>query len=493
MAARFDGLNQSGPLDVLVIGGGIVGSGVARDAAMRGLSTILVEARDFAFGTSGRSSRLLHGGLRYLAQGRVGLVREASREKMTLARIAPHLAAPLPFVFPTYAGTQWKRWKLSIGVKIYDLLCGQTNLGRSGTLSPEAAAQLLPGLSTNGLTGAVRYFDGLTCDARLVLDTLRSASNAGATVFNYAAASEPAFAGDNWSCRITDEETGEVGQVRSRVIVNAAGAWADKLPPSRAALRLTKGVHLVIDRSRLPIPEAVVMTDGGRILFAIPWGDRVILGTTDTDYAGPLDNPGCTHDDIAYVLGIVNRTFPAASITPADMISAWSGIRPLIADPNGKPSDISRAHQIRETQPGWIDVTGGKLTTYRLMAEQTVDVIRQRLGIASLRPCETATQPLLGPGNTGFSGIIPPAVSAEAVHHYCDQEWARHLDDVMIRRAGWHDARTDRLAVAETVSKSMAARLGWTADRLAAEYQRFRHMTETAAPHWTTFPANHCS
>ncbi|MDB5325193.1 MAG: glpD, partial [Phycisphaerales bacterium] len=378
--------------------------------------------------------------------------------------------------------------KLSIGVKLYDLLCGQSNLGRSGTLTPQAAAQLLPGLATEGLTGAVRYFDGLSSDARLVLDTLRSASLAGATVLNYAAASEPEYVDGEWVCRLLDEETGEAGRVQARVIVNAAGAWADRFPPSRAALRLTKGVHLVIDRSRLAIPEAVVMTDGGRILFAIPWGDRVILGTTDTDYAGPLENPDCTAEDISYVLSIVNRTFPAAAITPADMISAWSGIRPLIADPNGKPSDISRAHQIRETQPGWIDVTGGKLTTYRLMAEQTVDLIRHRLARTSLRACETADHVLLPPGDTAFSGIVPPEVSREAVLHYCHQEWARHLDDVMIRRAGWHNARPDSLAVAERVSQWMAESYGWSAMQLSAEHARYRHMTESVAPQWTPLP-----
>ena len=189
IAARcrtIDRMRTGGPLDVLVVGGGIVGSGVARDAAMRGLRTALVDRFDFAFGTSSRSSRLLHGGLRYLAQGRIGLVREASVEKVVLHRIAPHLAVPLPFIFPTRRGTEWKKWKLSIGVKMYDLLCSGRNLGKSTRMSTGEVLSVLPQLNPENLTGAVRYFDGMTNDARLVLDSLRSAEAAGAALINYA-------------------------------------------------------------------------------------------------------------------------------------------------------------------------------------------------------------------------------------------------------------------------------------------------------------------
>src|SRR4051812_39331626 len=214
--------NEQNTVDVLIIGGGIVGSGVARDAAMRGLSTMLVDAHDFAFGTSSRSSRLLHGGLRYLAQGRVGLVREASHEKMTISQIAPHLGTPLPFVFPTYKGTEWKRWKLRIGVKMYDWLCGKSNLGKSSGLSRTEALQLLPQLERGNLTGGVRYFDGFTSDARLVLDTLRSAAAHGATLLNYAALVSAERRGDTWECRVEDAHTGETRIVRAKVVINAA-------------------------------------------------------------------------------------------------------------------------------------------------------------------------------------------------------------------------------------------------------------------------------
>ncbi|MDB5296899.1 MAG: glycerol-3-phosphate dehydrogenase [Phycisphaerales bacterium] len=486
-----------GPVDVLVIGGGIVGSGVARDAAMRGLSTLLVDRYDFAFGTSSRSSRLLHGGLRYLAQGRVGLVHEASTEKVTLSKIAPHLASPLPFVFPTYKRDGWPRWKLRVGVKLYDLLCGGRNLGKSRGLSPTAAAGLLPGLRTDQLTGGVRYYDGLTNDARLVLDTLRSAAAAGATVLNYLSLTSAERRGDLWHCHLTDADGGRRLTVQARTVVNAAGAWATQLPSSRVRLRLTKGVHVVVEKHRLPAAEAVVMTDGTRILFVIPWGDRTILGTTDTDYDGPLESPDCTAEDVAYVLKITNRTFPAAGLTPADVISAWSGLRPLIADPKGKPSDVSRAHQILDGEPGWLDVAGGKLTTYRLMAEQAVDRVATYLG-RTTPACRTAAEPILTTAansgsppagdataaDAGFSGVVPPAVSESAVAHFCRREWGRHLDDVMIRRTSWRYYHRDHLEVAARVADWMAAALGWTPERTAAELDRYREMTAPLAATW---------
>ena len=212
--------------DVLAIGGGIVGAGVARDAAMRGLRVGLVEQHDFAFGTSSRTSRLLHGGLRYLAQGRLKLVYQASHEKRTLHRIASHLAEPLAFLFPTYRGTQWPLWKLRIGVRLYDWLCGGQNLGPSAALGRDETLGLLPGLAEESLTGAVRYFDGLTNDARLVLDTLRSAADHGAVVANYTRLEEASPGAGGWVCRVRDTESGRGFEVRSRSVVNATGPWA---------------------------------------------------------------------------------------------------------------------------------------------------------------------------------------------------------------------------------------------------------------------------
>src|SRR5215207_7675264 len=260
------------PLDILIVGGGIVGAGIARDAAMRGLRVALVEQHDFAFGTSSRSSRLLHGGLRYLAQGRIGLVREASVEKKIIHHIAPHLAQPLPFIFPTYRGNRdWILWQLKIGVKLYDLLCGGTNFAPSTWLKQSDVLEKVPGLSGTGLAGAVRYYDGFTNDARLVLDTLRSAANHGALLLNYCRFNNAA-SGARWNCAVEDVAGGVTFEIQSSTVVNATGPWAGGLAHSSVKLRLTKGIHLVIDRARLPVVDTVVLTEGKRILFVIPWG-----------------------------------------------------------------------------------------------------------------------------------------------------------------------------------------------------------------------------
>jgi glycerol-3-phosphate dehydrogenase len=256
-------------------------------------------------------------------------------------------------------------------------------------------------------------------------------------------------------------------------VVNATGPWSPTLPQSSIRLRPTKGVHLVIDRGRLPVPDAVVMTDGPRILFAIPWGQRVILGTTDTDYDGPLESPRTEPDDIAYVLGIVNRTFPRAGLDRGDVRATWAGLRPLIADAQGRPSDISRAHEIHVPRPGWIDVAGGKLTTYRLIAEQVVDRALRELNVKA-SPCRTAKEPLLPSPAVAHSGIVPPEPSPECVRHYCTDEWAVHLDDVMTRRTGWRYYRDDASAVAEQVAGWMAEVLGWDAARTRSELAQYR-------------------
>ena len=468
------------PLDVLVIGGGIVGAGMARDAALRGLRTGLVEQRDFASGTSSRSSRLLHGGIRYLAQGRIGLVWEASREKTVLERIAPHLSQPLAFLFPTRTGTNWPRWQLSIGVRLYDLLCGVRYLGRSSSLSRRRMIEQLPGLTADGLTGGVRYFDALTNDSRLVLDTVRSAAKAGAMVHNYVRLDDARQEDGQWICQLTDLRDQSSHVVHARTVINATGPWSDRLPNSKTSLRLTKGIHLVVEARRLPVPDAVVITEGDRILFVIPWGDRVILGTTDTDYHGPLDEPACDEADVAYVLRHVNAAFPPAELGAGDIVSRWSGLRPLVASSSGKPSDISRRHEISMSHPGWWDVTGGKLTTYRAMGEEAVDAV-----VAYLRktaaPCRTATTPLLGPEELGWgSGILPPPVSAEVVQHYCRAEWARHLDDVMIRRTSWRHYHRNQLELADQVAGWMATELGWSDDELRAELAQYRRLVGAA-------------
>lgn len=467
------------PLDLLVIGGGIVGAGIARDAAMRGLRVGLVEQHDFAFGTSSRSSRLLHGGLRYLAQGRVGLVREASIEKTILHRIAPHLSDPLPFLFPTYRHNRhWPLWQLRIGIKLYDLLCAGRNLGKSTSLDTRAILEKVPALNPIGLTGAVRYYDGFTNDTRLTLDTLRSAARNGAQLLNYCRYENASRTG-RWRCRLKDRFGGGEFNVEAQAVVNATGPWAATLPHSQVKLHLTKGVHVVVERARLPVPETVVMGEEKRILFAIPWGERTILGTTDTDYAGPIDDVRPDSGDIACLLRVTNRYFHGAKLRAEDVISCWAGLRPLIADGNRDPSDISRSHLIRTPEPGWWDVAGGKLTTYRLMAQQTVDrviaFLRGQGTGKTFHACGTASEPLLPPGETqALSGVLPPAMNRGVVEHYIENEWALHLDDVMVRRTKWHFYLPDAAALARQVADWMGEMLNWNAERRSAELEHYQ-------------------
>jgi glycerol-3-phosphate dehydrogenase len=358
---------------------------------------------------------------------------------------------------------------------------------------------MLPGIRAEHLTGAVRYFDGFTSDARLVIDTLRSAARHGAIVLNYCELREAAMDGPGWRCGVRDIVAGADIDVKARCVVNATGPWAALIPHSRLRLRLTKGVHLVIDSARstafrrlcgFPAETgtagdsgqadcsrhfAVVMTAGDRILFAIPWGERVILGTTDTDYAGPPENVAADAGDVAYILDIVNRHFPDAALSSADVIRTWAGVRPLIATGHGGPSDISRAHQILMPEPGWFDVAGGKLTTYRRIAEQVVDRVVEHAGPGAGQ-CRTAVEPLLlREPDPASSGIVPPPMHAELVEHYCRDEWAIHLEDVMVRRAGWHYYHSDALidAHATRVATWMAAVHGWDTARQAEELARY--------------------
>lgn len=466
----------AGPLDLLVIGGGIVGSGVARDAAMRGLRVGLVEQDDFASGTSSRSSRLLHGGLRYLEQGRIGMVRNSSREKICLARIAPHLAEPRAFLFPSYRPGGRPLWQLTLGVKLYDLLCGGRNLSPSSRLSRTQVETQVPLLNREGLRGAVRYFDAFTNDARLVIDTLRSASIHGAAAANYLRFMHAERKRDQWHCEIRDLISDRRFVVPARVIVNATGPWSEHLGHSGVRLRLSKGIHLVIDRSRLPVPAAVVITEGKRLLFVLPWGERVIVGTTDTDYRGAPGAVAVNQDDIAYLVRALGRFFPAAGISPADIISTWAGVRPLIANPDGSPSDISRKHQLGRPVPGWWDIAGGKLTTYRLMAEQAVNRVIGELGLPP-RSCRTAHEPLLPAEATRFSSVVPPPCTEAAVRHYVESEWAMRLEDVMVRRGGWQHYHANAAGIAEKAAGWMGAAAGWSAARQEAELAAFRAAT----------------
>jgi glycerol-3-phosphate dehydrogenase len=311
-----------------------------------------------------------------------------------------------------------------------------------------------------------------------VIDTIRSAARYGAAALNYVRLVNAIADSEGWRCELMDAETNRSCVVRAKTIVNATGPWSDRLPQSKTSLRLTKGVHLIVDRDRLPVPDAVVMAEGERILFAIPWGERVILGTTDTDYDGPLDNPVCEEADTRYVLDVVNGAFPRIRLSAADIVSTWAGLRPLVADAHGKPSDISRRHAVTMSWPGWWDITGGKLTTYRLMAEEAVDSIATNIGRGGVK-CRTAAQPLLAPSEIGIgSGILPPPVANSVVEHCCTREWARQLDDVMIRRTSWRYYHRDHLTIAERTAHAMAVPLGWDETTIQTQIARYRRIID---------------
>ncbi len=407
--------------DLLVVGGGISGAGIAAEAASRGLSVALVERADFAAGTSSKSSKLLHGGLRYLEQFHLHLVREALRERNSLLREAPHLASELPFLYAVESGRGFRLLEVQAGLSLYDslsLLGGGPRRWWHRRLDPAAAEREVPALAGADIGGALLYFDGLTDDARLVVDVVKAAARAGAVVANYCAVQ--GFVKDARGRAVAavafDALEGRTIQIHATRIVNAAGPWVDAInllddPGYSRRLLPTKGVHVIVPaftKGKALVLKSLPHADGRRRwLFVIPWGERAIIGTTDTAHPGTdrgdryLDEETeVTPAEVDYLLGSVNATCPGSGLRPADIISAFGGYRPLLA-PAGKAfeSDISREHDIFETPSGVLCVAGGKLTTYRLMARQAVNravrLLRQD-GVRRLARAGRAPVPLGG-------------------------------------------------------------------------------------------------
>ena len=428
--------------DVLVIGGGITGAGVARDAAMRGLHVALVEQNDFANGTSSRSSRLVHGGVRYLEHGQLHLVFESSRERRTLLRIAPHLVRPLAFTWPVYQGARVPRWKLGIGLALYDALALFRNVGRHVRLDVRGVLAREPRLLSSGLTGGAQYWDAATDDVRLTLANVRSAREAGAVVVNHARVA--GMLRDDGArvtgAQVIDVETGAGVDVRARVTVNAAGPWSDLVQAlaqatTIAGVRGSKGVHVCVARSRVGNVAAVTLIapQDGRVMFVLPAGAFTIIGTTDTfDDVEPAD-VRASEADVAYLLASANHHFPEAQLARSDVISAWAGLRPLAAAAAGskEPGSVSREHTIDEPAPGLVRVTGGKLTTYRAMAAQVVDVLVRSLGTGAGR-MRTDREPLHGGDIPSVASTLDAAtratgdpVVAERLVRAHGGEWSR--------------------------------------------------------------------
>ena len=422
------------PLDLLVIGGGITGAGIARDAALRGFRTALVDKSDFGAGTSSHSSRLIHGGIRYLEQGAFRLVFEASHERRVLLRIAPHLVRPLAFLFPIYKGSRVPAWKLRAGMWLYDLLSSFRNVHWHRWLRAKKVRRVEPWLRDRGLVGAALYYDAQTDDARLVIATMRSAIKAGAMAVNYVeVVSLLKPDGRVRGAVVRDVLTGATATVRAHVVVNATGPWSDqvrRLDDASAVpmLRLTKGAHVIVPRKRMANAHAVTLFSqlDGRVMFVLPWGDLAYIGTTDTDADAPPDELRVTAADVTYLLRSANAAFPDAHLGTSDVVSAWVGLRPLLREEGGSPSQVSREHRVLESVQGLISIVGGKLTTYRVMARDVVDRVATRLHELDGRPVAkrppTDRQPLPG-GEAAELEVLVEAARARGTA----ETTARHL------------------------------------------------------------------
>lgn len=423
---NIQGLNASSKdtvWDLLVIGGGATGLGVAVQAALEGRSVTLVEARDFASGTSSRSTKLLHGGVRYLAQGRLRLVREALRERATVLGLAPHLAQPLPFVVP---GAGWLSWAWTgLGLKVYQWLSGRLSLGATQALSQQALGRSLPGLPrmVAGAVAGMRYWDGQFEDARLALALAKTARRAGASVHNHMRVTTLAPSAHGWQVSLFNERDGQTSTLQARCVVNATGVWVDALRqtvlqpwagevPVKALVKPSQGVHLVVARERLPIEEAVLIprTADGRVLFAVPWLGATVIGTTDTPRSDALLEPLPLQEELDFLFRETRQAL-GVDLTRADVRSVWVGLRPLVMSASsaqgGATSQMSREHLIRREAPGLFTVTGGKWTTYRSMAAQ---VMRALVGHGDL---PRAAQ---GPAHTAHHLLVGAPEAGQAVH-----------------------------------------------------------------------------
>ena len=375
--------------DVAIVGGGATGLGVALDAAARGFSVVLVESHDFAKGTSSRATKLVHGGVRYLAQGNISLVREALHERTTLLNNAPHLAQPLPFIMPSYKW--WETPFYGVGLKMYDALAGKAGLGKTEFLNRDQTLKMLPTAQAHGLKGGVKYWDGQFNDARLALALARTAAAHGALLVNYCKATDLLFDGGKVAGLITqDIETGELINIRSRCVINAAGVWVDELRqkdgeanpgdgrrPTKPMVAPSQGVHIVVDREFLQADVGLMVpkTADGRVLFAVPWLGKVILGTTDTPRDDLAREPDAFKEEVDFILNESSRYLSRAP-SHKDVKSIWVGLRPLVKpqdDDGDNTKGLSREHTVLVSRSGLVTVTGGKWTTYRAMAEDVLE------------------------------------------------------------------------------------------------------------------------
>ena len=467
----FDRLCQAGPFDVAVIGGGATGAGIALEAAVRGYSTVLLEAHDLAKGTSSRATKLVHGGVRYLAQGQWSLVRDALHERQYFFDNAPHLAQPLSFVIPAYQ--RWDQLFYGLGLRLYDAMAGQASAGKTRWLSAADVHAAVPTLNDEGLCGGIRYWDGQFDDARMVLAVVRTAALKGACVLNHCPVTgliQHQGQIQGLTCR--DVETGITHEVMARCVINATGVWSDTIQQwdpaqpghsGQKAVQPSQGAHMVVDRSFWPSSDALLIprTSDGRVLFAIPWMGATLLGTTDTARTDVPIEPRPTTAEVDFILqeiGAYLQRKPRRS----DIKSLWAGLRPLVRPSrhaNRAVSAVSREHAIEVSPSGLVSVTGGKWTTYRLMAEQVLSA-SVKAGLLTAKLGSTVHLPLVGasrdtghrlgdaPGYhlygseqavvkslPGAAHWLAPGVSEAMVRFAARHEYARTVEDVLARRA----------------------------------------------------------
>lgn len=499
-AELLESLSRQSVYDLAVVGGGATGLGVALDAALRGFSVVLLESHDFAGGTSSRSTKLLHGGVRYLAQGNLALVREALAERSTVLRMAPHLAQPLPFVMPSYRW--WQTPFYGIGLKLYDLLAGAAGLGRTEFLNASSTLSALPGVQAQGLRGGVKYWDGQFDDARFALALARTAEAAGAVILNYAGVTAIRRQADSARARfevdVRDHFSDKSFTVAAQCVVNATGVWVDELraatqgqvpqaPPQRM-VSPSQGVHVVVDHEFLGGETALLVpkTPDGRVLFAVPWLGKVVLGTTDTPRQDLPREPQPFAEELDFILSEASRAL-SRPVRREDVRSVWVGLRPLVAPPQnvqGSTKTLSREHTIIADPNGLITVTGGKWTTYRAMAEDVLErcfdegflpekpggLTERHAMLGAPGPSATASPIFAAPGLhlygteagrvnecPGADKLLGMGLTEAMVRFAVRHEYAQTVEDVLARR--WRVLYLDA-AAAEAMAPGVAAILG---------------------------------
>jgi len=503
--------------DVLVVGGGVVGAGVARDVACRGFATALVDRGDFASGTSGKTSRLVHGGLRYLRNYRFGLVRRAVRERDLLLRNAPGLVHPLPFLIPAYVDHGPGRTVLRFGLFLYDLLSKEKTLPRRSWLSVEQAREREPRIAERGLAGAGLYYDAWTDDARLVLAIAQDAAVAGAIVANHVQVEGLVQHGGRVAgADVRDAIGGASFTVSSRFVVNATGVWLDRFRSAgpTPTIRPTKGIHIFVPRAKIGNRHALALTakTDGRVVFVLPWGNLALVGTTDTDFRGDPDRVLPDASDVAYLLETINDGFSDSHLGPDDIVSAYAGLRPLLRKGREEKSEseISRDHAIFEDPDGLISVTGGKLTTHRAIAEDVGELLALRLrrpGSSTTRdrPLGPRIEPLEEFTDLGFdedaalhlqgryaADLVRRSLGApaarERIHPSTPHLWAEvdiamneemavTLVDVLVRRLGlFFEAWDQGVEAAPMIAERMGKVLGWDSQRTDLEIRAYEDL-----------------